>query len=141
MALTSYIGSEPFIVLRNAALDRGGAPELPGEECEILMRPGVDGISVRTIGKRAQPFQLIGQRDVLDLSTAHDLHATYQGMRGKIYTLTWNGINWTAQHNVQIVVLRVHSVRMERISTPVGGLVSGAKIWMTSVWDLVTFDL
>jgi len=114
-SIASGSSTYDFISLR-------GQPQSQGMMLEELARPGVDGQAYRQVARRAQPFQMIGVRDVADDSAARDLIVTLKSMQGQTVTVTDDfGIT-----TPEVMLLQVELLDRKPIVASAGGLTSGA---------------
>lgn len=139
ISVVTPASTEQFVVLQNPAPGSGGRPELPRQMTEVLARGGVDGVSVRLMGIKGPPFQMVGGRDALDLANAEARITAWNALCGKVVTLVQGGVDFQAAYSIRFCVLDVHDVRKVRITRGVGGLVANPQFWITGVFDMVAF--
>lgn len=138
---TSSIGEHQFVTLANVSGQGGGAPMLPQQMTEIEERPGADGVSVLLTGKKGLPFQMASGRDVDDREAAEATLRAYANMPGEIVNIVWNGVDYSAEHEVKFVVLAPVEVRMQRLAAASGGLSTSKGYWVAALWNLIAFKL
>ena len=67
-------------------------PQDQGLRVELFTRPGINGVGALKVGKRGEPFQLVGFRDFEDCADASaDLTALIAALSGVVCSIYDNG--------------------------------------------------
>ena len=104
-----------------------GAPCAPGSVWQDISRPGKHGLAARDLGRRGEPFEMIGTRDHADGTAAQNFHYDLQAAAGDLVTLVDDFSNsW-----LDVLIHRVIMVEQRKIAVAVGGLTSGGGTVLT----------
>lgn len=111
---TPYIGSHAFITL-------GGTISPAGEEVETWHIPGVDGLGVRTVGKRAPEHTLLPIKDYATSSARNDAIQELMDLCG---TIQW--VIDDTGNMAKCVIIDVRQARPPRnVKSATGGVNNG----------------
>ena len=119
--------------------DRSAPPLIVQQQGEVIERVGVDGAGFLRTGRRGKPFQMRSAVDYATRALADQAQDGYGGMVGQSrYTLVWAGVDYSAEHNCQYIVIDVDVFRVQYMPVAVGGL-SGANAvyWLEALWTLL----
>lgn len=126
------IGDLTFLTL-------SGAIDPPGQELELIARPGVNGVAAWLTGTRGQPFQLIA---ALDCGTLADAEAAVVTAKALIGADPVNIIKASHDYSTQQLVFLVINVRAIN-GTPhllggcTGGLNPPSGAWLELAFELL----
>lgn len=110
-SISSADGTWQFISLRGQVAE-------PTLQLEDISRPGVNGVAVREVHRRAEPFEMIGTRDADDTAAANTLLSELQALQGKLVTLIDGyGVTWN-----NVVVWKAQRVNNDKILKAAGGV-------------------
>jgi hypothetical protein len=114
-SITSGANTFDFITLR-------GTPQSQGMIVEELPRPGVDGQAYRELGRRAEPFEMIGVRDVESDAAARHWIVALRQLQGTLVTVTDDFAITTPN----VMLLLAAPLERKPLLAAAGGLTTGA---------------
>lgn len=118
------IGIYNFITIK-------GAINLQQQRLEPFSRPGVNGESFQSLGRRAEVSTFTATRDVSTLSSAANLLTAYSNLVGSVVIITDDlGVSWS-----NMLVTAVRQVSAKRIIKGVGGLVINPAVRQVVEWE------
>lgn len=98
--------------------------EPPAEQVEEITRPHVDGMALRKIGVKGQPFRLVAMAGATDKDAAKTQVNSYKGLAGTVVDVVDDhDITW---EKVAIMVVRIP--RIKGVTSVVGPMVGATKI-------------
>ena len=101
-------------------------PDPPGEQTQLLQRPGVDGMGARKLGTRGRAYRITTLVDATDANRAAKI-ASLKALQGTIVTV----VDGAGDTFTQVLVQRVvHNVKA--ILTPAGGVEGASGTWMVT---------
>lgn len=123
--MASKIGTVQFHTLKRD-------PRTPGERAEVVTRPHVSGTAIKKVGKKGDPFRMVGVVDLLVASRVAFI-ASLQALRDKAVTVVDDfGASWT---NVFVLAVDHDTVAA---SGAVGGQLAGAaEIILTATFTCI----
>lgn len=130
---TYFIGPHQFVELIRM-------PALPGQQVEVIQRPGVLGTALRRLGRRGEPFEVVSRVDTESIADGHTKFYEYSLLRGRSpVEVIWDDVHLLT-HDTLFGVLSVQILRLKAISTAVGGLNSPSAAWLECLWSMVAVN-
>ena len=131
----SAIGSFPFLTITGAPVD------LLQEQTEVKARGGVDGVTIRRLGKRGRVFVVRSFVDVVDLENGLTALRQYKSLTNDNPQPMWVGGVSLTVGQIAVKVLSVKGVSNRKISTSVGGINSPSGAFLVAEWTLIAVNI
>lgn len=90
------------------------------EQVQTLDREGLDGVALRLMGVKGEPFQLQCEADLVlqNPGAIAGKRATYKSLQGTVVTVVMD----TGEQRTGIAIIRATEIRFEDVVAGVGGL-------------------
>ncbi len=123
--MSSTIGAVQFLTLKRD-------PRTPGERAEVVTRPHVSGTAIKKVGKKGDPFRMVGVVDLL-LASRVAFITSLQALRDKAVTVIDDfGESWT-----NVFVLAVDHDSVAALGAAGGQLSGAAEIVLTATFTCI----
>lgn len=130
MGVLNQIGSFSFIEL-------AGNPEKVKTQVGVMVRAGVDGVTLIDDAARGTPFMLRSKIDVRSMDDGRSLYSSYCGLIGaNPVAITWQGVDLSNY----FAVLGVTQAVLKAIVTGTGGLRPPSLAWLECDWQLIAIN-
>lgn len=118
-----------------------GAVQPPGEESELIQRPGVEGTGFFRKGSKGHPFQMQSVVDIANWNGAQIVNLGYASIKNNtVVDVVHCGFSWSSQ-SIRFVVLDVEVTRVKGVANSVGGLLVGANAIVEARWQLIAIKV
>lgn len=131
MALEFKIGRHQFLSI-------DGVPPVRQDQGEVIVRPGVNGLSFWNLGTRGTPFTVRTRVDYRSRAQAMTKRAEYAALTlaGPV-TMVWGGYFLKADNNARVMVLEVLPLFVGELLVSSGGLNPPSLAYLECEWQLV----
>lgn len=131
MAGTFRIGSFYFLSI-------DGVPPVRQQQPQVIVRPGVDGVSFWLTGSRGVPFTVRTRVDCESKDDAFAKRYEYSQVVGvgKL-PMVWGDQSMFLEDNAQVMVLAVRPIVCRELLASSGGLNSPSEGYLEAEWDLI----
>lgn len=143
MPVLNQLGSFQFYRL-SSTVSPNGTPEKLHMEKEFLQVPGFNGTSIRLMGIKGKPFELISEVDCPTRAYAMNLYGLYTQLEAQPpQSLVFRNYNCTMNYGCLYDVIEVMNPDVQVMQNKVGGLRGGQSVcyYLRAMWRLVPIAL